>query len=107
MAPAVLLTICATPPLALPPRLAAGQLMVELLPSFQTPGADSTRNWEKFAVVPEESERRAMVIAVLGSLTPGFCEAIAGSFHLVISAWKILAIVGPSSFRPLLMPGRL
>src|SRR5262249_3026573 len=99
--------ICATPPLALPPRLSAGHLMVESLPSFQTPGADSTRNSEKFWVVPEESERRAMVIVVLGSFMPGFCEAIAGSFHFVIWAWKIFARVGPSSFRPLLMPGRL
>src|SRR5215467_4684542 len=102
MAPAVVLTICATPPLALPPRLLAGQLMVESLPSFQF-GADSTRNSEKFAVVPEESERRAMVIAVLGSLTPGFSAAIFGSFHFVILAWKMSARVGPSSFRPLLM----
>ena len=51
-----------------PPRLLDGQLIVELVPSFHTPGADLTRNWEKFAVVPEESERRAMVTAVLGSL---------------------------------------
>src|SRR5215467_3764290 len=107
MAPAVVLTIWATPPLALPPRLFAGQLMVESLPSFQTPGAPSTRNSEKFAVVPEESERRAMVIAVLGSFMPGFSAAIAGSFHFLISAWKIFAMVGASSFRPLLMPGRL
>src|SRR2546430_1585175 len=106
MAPAVVLTICATPPLALPPRLLAGQLMVESLPSFQTPGAPSTRNSEKFWVVPDESERWAMVTAVLGSLTPGFCAAIFGSFHLVILAWKMSAMTGASSFR-LLTPGRL
>src|SRR5215510_6577718 len=107
MAPEVVLTICATPPLALPPRLFAGQLMVESLPSFQTPGAPSTRNSEKFAVVPEESERRAMVIVVLGSLTPAFCDAIAGSFHFVILPWKMSAMVGASSFRPVLTPGTL
>src|SRR5215813_15596891 len=106
MAPAVVLTICATPPLALPPRLFAGQLMVESLPSFQTPGAPSTRNSEKFWVVPEESERRAMVIAVLGRLTPGLSALIFGSFHLVMLAWKMSAITGPSSFR-LLTPDRL
>ena len=43
-------------------------------------------------MVPEESERRAMVIAVLGSLTPGLSAAIAGSFHFVILAWKMFAI---------------
>src|SRR5947207_16010970 len=97
--------ICATPPLALPPRLLAGQLIVESLASFQTPGAPSTRNSEQFWVVPEESERRAMVTAVLGSLTPEFCDAICESFHLVILPWKMPARVGASSFRPLLMPG--
>src|SRR5262249_16245633 len=51
------LTFCPPPPLPLPPRLVAGQEIVESLPSFQF-GADSTRNLEKFAVVPEESERR-------------------------------------------------
>src|SRR5262249_31633529 len=107
MAPAVVLTICATPPLALPPPLFAGQLMVESPPSFQPPGAPSTRNSEKFWVVPEESERRAMVIVVLGSFMPGFCDVIFGSFHLVILAWKMSAMVGASSFRPLLMPGTL
>src|SRR5215510_5582397 len=99
MAPAVVLMICATPPLALPPRLVAGQLMVESLPSFQTPGADSTRNLEKFAVVPDESERRAMVIGVLGRLTPEFSDLIAGSFQVLIWPWKIFAMTGPSSFR--------
>src|SRR6516162_832160 len=99
MAPGVLLMIDATPPLPLPPRLLAGQAMVELLPSFQTLGAAETRNCEKFAVVPEESERRAMVIAVLGRLTPGFRAVICGSFHLVILAWKMPAMTGASSLR--------
>src|SRR5215475_13994305 len=106
MAPAVLLTICATPPLPLPPRLVAGQLMVESLPSFQTPGADCSRNEEKFAVVPEESERRAMVTAVLGRLTPGLSDAIFGSFHFLMSPWKRSAMTAGSSFR-LLTPDRL
>ena len=43
-------------------------------------------------MVPEESERRAMVIAVLGSLTPGLIDAIAGSFHFVILPWKMFAM---------------
>src|ERR1700761_4586208 len=99
MAPGVLLTIESTPPLPVPPRLVEGQLMVELLPSFHTPGADLTRNSEKFWVVPEESERRAMVIAVLGRLAPEFRALMAGSFQVLIVPSKILAIVGPSSLR--------
>src|SRR5215475_5891334 len=106
MAPGVDFTICATPPLPLPPRLEDGQLMVELVPSFHTLGTASWRNREKFAVVPEESERRAIVIAVLGSLTPGLTFAIAGSFHFVIFAWKMFAISVGVSFR-LLTPDRL
>ena len=57
-------------------------------------------------MVPEESERRAMVIAVLGSLTPGLIVAIAGSFHFVILAWKMFAMTVGVSFR-LLTPVRL
>src|ERR1700722_5123415 len=106
IAPVVDLTICATPPLPLPPRLLEGQLMVELGPSFHTLGTASCRNKEKFAVVPEESERRAIVIAVLGSLTPGLIFAIAGSFHFVIFAWKMSAMTVGVSFR-LLTPDRL
>src|SRR6201985_1069823 len=97
MAPGVLLTIESTPPLPMPPRLLDGQLMVESLPSFHTPGADWHRNLEKFWVVPEESERRAMVIAVLGRVTPGLSALMAGSFQVLIWAWKILAMVGPSA----------
>ena len=89
----------ATPPLPLPPRLLAGQLMVELEPSVQTPGAPLTRNSEKFWVVPEESERRQMVIAVLGRLTPGLSAAIAELFHVVILAWKMSAMTVRDSFR--------
>ena len=57
-------------------------------------------------MVPEESERRAMVIGVLGRLTPGLCAAIAELFHVVILAWKMLAMTGADSFR-FLTPGRL
>src|SRR5499427_2993640 len=105
MAPGVVLMICATPPLPVPPRLVAGQEMVELVPSFQF-GAESTRNWEKFWVVPEESARRAITIVVLGSLTPGFSAAIFGSFHFLMLPWKMSAMTGPSSFR-LPTPDRL
>src|ERR1700753_540184 len=54
MAPGVLLTIESTPPLPMPPRLLDGQLMVESLPSFHTPGAHLTRNSDKFWVVAGE-----------------------------------------------------
>ena len=106
MAPGVDLTICATPPLPLPPRLLDGQLMVELLPSFHA-FVESCRNREKFAVVPEESERRAMVIAVLGSLTPELIDAIAGSFHFVILPWKMFAMTVGVSCSGLVTPDRL
>src|SRR3974390_3475951 len=99
MAPLVLLMMVATPPLPLPPTEAEGQLIVDDEPSVHTPGALFTRNSEKFWVVPDESERRAMVMWVLGSVTPGFKAPMAGSFHVVIWAWKILAMVGPSSLR--------
>ncbi len=58
-------------------------------------------------VVPELSERWAIVIAVLGSDTPLLSAAIAGSFHLVICPMKIFASVGPSMCRRFLTPGRL
>src|SRR6516162_1639036 len=99
MAPLVLLMIDATPPLPFPPTLEEGQLMVEEEPSVHTPGAPFTRNSEKFCVVPDESERRTMVILVLGRLTPEFICVIAGSFQVVIWPWKILAMTGAVNLR--------
>ncbi len=59
-------------------------------------------------VVPEPSERCDTVMAVAGSLSPGFSAAMAGSFHLVMAPRKMLAAVTPSSFSlPDSMPGRL
>ena len=58
-------------------------------------------------MVPEESERWAMVIAVLGRVTPGLSAAIAGSFHFVILPWKMLAMTGADSCSGLLTPDRL
>src|SRR5712691_8015794 len=98
--------ICATPPLPLPPRLVAGQLMTELLPSVHPLPPASTRNWEKLAVVPDESERWAMVIAVLGSEAPGLSAMIDGSFHVLILPSKMPAMVGPDNCS-LLTPDRL
>ena len=106
MAPAVDLTICATPGLPAPARAVVGHLIVELLPSVHTLGTASLRNRVKFCVVPEESERTAIVIGVLGRLTPELIDAMAGSFHLVILPSKMFAMTVGVSFR-LLTPDRL
>src|SRR4029077_14109079 len=106
MAPEVDLTICATPALPLPARAVDGHLMVELLPSVHALGTASLRNRVKFCVVPEESERTATVIGVLGRLTPELIDAMAGSFHLVILPSKMFAMTVGLSFR-LLTPVRL
>src|SRR3974377_2195896 len=106
MAPGGDLTICATPPLPLPARGVPGHLMVELLPSVHALPAAFSRYREKFCVVPDESDRTAIVIGVLGRLTPELSAMIAGSFHLVILAWKMFARTVASSFR-LLTPDRL
>src|SRR6516162_6616736 len=106
MAPGVDLTICATPLFPLPARAVDGQAMVELLPRVHTLGTAVSRNKEKFCVVPDESERTAMVIGVLGRVTPELSALIAGSFQVLILAWKMFAIVVASSFR-LLTPDRL
>ena len=57
-------------------------------------------------MVPEESERTAMVIGVLGRLTPGLSAAIAELFQEVIFPEKISARTVASSFR-LVTPDRL
>ena len=106
MAPGVDLMIEATPPFWAPARAVDGHLMVEALPSFQTLGAASCRYSVKFCVVPEESERTAVVIAVDGRVTPGLSAAIAELFQVLISPWKICAMTDAFSFR-LLTPGRL
>src|SRR5580693_7094931 len=106
MAPGVDLTIDATPLPPEPARAVDGHLTMELVPSFQALPAASTRYWEKFAVVPEESERTARVIVLLGRLTPGLSAAIAEAFQVVILPWKIPARVAASSLRPV-TPDRL
>src|SRR5256885_1864725 len=106
MAPGVDLTICATPPLPSPARALDGHLMVESLPSDQALPAASWMNRVKFCVVPEESERTARVIGVLGRLAPELSALMAGSFQVLILPWKMPAMTFGSSFRPL-TPGRL
>src|SRR5215469_10284293 len=98
MAPLVCLMIDATPPFCAPSRAVDGNLMVVPLPSFQL-GAAVFRYRLKFAVVPEESERTAGVIAVEGSVTPGLSALIAGSFQVLMVPWKMPAITVAFSFR--------
>src|SRR5208282_5731242 len=107
MAPGVDLMIDATPPLPLPARAVAGHLMVELLPSVHALPAASSRYREKFWVVPDESERTAMLIGVLGRVTPGLIAVIAELFQDVILPSKMSAITGAVSCSGLLRPDRL
>src|SRR6476659_8222121 len=106
MAPGVDLTTCATPGLPLAARAEDGHLMVELLPRVQALPVASTRNSVKFCVVPEESDRTARVIAVLGRLAPELSALIAGSFQVLILPEKMPAMVAGDSFRSL-TPDRL
>src|SRR5215469_5489411 len=81
--------------------------MVEPVPSFHVLGEESTRNSEKFAVVPDESDRTASVIGMLGSVTPGLIAAISGAFHFVTLAWKMSEITAGVSCSGLVTVGRL
>ena len=58
-------------------------------------------------MVPEESERTATVIEVLGRVTPELSAVIAESFHFLILPEKMPAITGPDSCNGLLTPDRL
>ncbi len=60
----------------------------------------------KLNVVPDSSERWTVVIAVLGSFTPEFCEAISWSFQVVTLPLKMSAIVLESRFSEV-TPGTL
>src|SRR5579863_4083873 len=106
MAPDVDLMTWATPPLPLAARAVPGHLTVELVPSVHTLGTAVSRNSAKFCVVPEESERTAMVIGVDGRVTPGLADLIAALFQVVILPWKMSAMRVGVSFR-LLTPDRL
>src|SRR6266566_2145960 len=103
MAPGVDLTTWATPGLPLAARAEDGHLMVELLPRLQALPVASTRNSVKFWVVPEESDRTARVIGVLGRLAPELSALIAGSFQVLIlpemmpGKYRIVLPVKPDS----------
>src|SRR5579864_8394838 len=106
MAPGVVLMTCATPLLPWAACAAEGHLIVELLPSVQSLPAAFCRNREKFCVVPDESERTAIVIGVLGRLAPGLIDLMAEAFQVVIVPWKMPAMTAGVSFR-LVTPDRL
>ena len=91
-------TIWATPALPLPAWVSAGHSTVEPLFSVQTLGEATVSQPVKFCVVPEPSERWATVMFVLGRVTPGLSAAMAGSFQVLMSRWKILAIVSAESW---------
>src|SRR4051794_35614462 len=97
----------ATPSLPLAP-VPVGHLTVLSEPTFDSHSLlEETRKPVKPLVVPDSSERWTTVMFDEGRLTPAFSFAIAGSFHFLIFPRKMLAIVGPSSFRPPLTPWRL
>src|SRR5437870_11576104 len=98
MAPSVLFTIWATPVLPLPAWVSVGHWTVDPASSVHTPGAAAFRYLVKFSVVPGESDRWATVIGLLGSLAPAFRSLMAWSSQVLIWRWKILAMVGASSF---------
>src|SRR3954462_4613096 len=106
MAPAFCLMQAATPSLPLAP------VPVGHLTDLSTPGPLSqageyaARNFVKFPVVPDSSERWQTVMFDAGSDMPALPAAIFGSFHLVILPRKMSAIVAPSSLRPVLTPSR-
>src|SRR5665213_2919902 len=106
IAPLVDFTICATPELPCPACVSLAHSTVDPLLSFQTPWAAPLRYSVKFWVVPDPSARWATTISVAGSFSPGLSAAMALSFHLVISRWKILAMVGAESCS-LAAPSRL
>ena len=93
MAPSVCFTTEMTPVLFSAPCVVVGQLTVSPLSSFQVSGAPATRNLVKLLVVPEPSERWTTVILVDGRSASGLSALMASSSQLVISAWKILAMV--------------
>src|SRR5665648_666600 len=90
MPPSVAFTALATPAdFSLP-----SPLPVHFLPegAVQSLGAAALRYLVKLSVVPDWSERKKTLMAWSGSLTPGLMAAIAGSFQVVMTPLKILAV---------------
>src|SRR6266498_5148162 len=98
IAPGELFTALATPSEPFAP-VPPGAFQALALLNVQSFSAALLRYLVKLSVVPDSSERCTVWIAVDGSFAPLFCEAIAGSFHLVTLPEKILASVEASSCR--------
>jgi hypothetical protein len=106
-APSVCFTAAATPAFLAAP-VPVGHLTVLSEPTcLAQVGLESWRNVVNSFVVPDSSDRCTTVTAVDGSVLPGFNALIAGSFHFLTFPRKMLAIVAPSSLRPLSMPDTL
>src|SRR2546423_6742457 len=107
IAPSVWLIAAATPSFPSPP-VPTGHCTALSAPTFvdQSELCDASQEVNT-NVVPDSSERWTTEIGVLGSETPVFWAAIAGSFQVVISPRKIFATVSPSSCRGFETPWRL
>src|SRR5450759_1011375 len=97
MPPGVVLTPSATPADFSRPSPAPDFGHALALGSVQTPFEAKLRYVVKLSVVPESSERKKTWIASDGNVTPLLSAAIAGSFHVLMSPWKIFAVT--SAFR--------
>src|SRR3954452_11474535 len=73
---------------------------------FHADGAAPARYFSKFSVVPDSSDRKKTLMAVLGSFASGFALAIAGSFQVLIFPRKMFAVRSGVS-TSLSTPGRL
>src|SRR5665213_4179358 len=93
MAPSVLETSWATPPLPWPACELDGQVTVSPVPSVQSLPPARTRKCVKLFVVPDASARCTIVISVSGNVTPELSAAIDASFHFFTEPVKILASV--------------
>src|SRR3954466_2018214 len=87
----------ATPLFFSAPCVEAGQFTVSPESSFHTVGDATLRNLVKLLVVPEPSERWTTAMDLEGSVAPLLSAAIFGSFHVVMSPWKMPAIVSALS----------
>src|SRR4051795_11268905 len=107
MLPSFCLMHAATPSLPFAP-VPVGHLTDLSTPGpFFHAGESSARNAVKFFVVPDSSLRWQTVMLPLGSETPLFSLAIAGSFQVLTLPRKMSATVAPSSLRPLSTPSTL
>src|ERR1700710_1693041 len=104
MAPSVCFTQPATPSLPFAPVPVGHFTDLSLPGPLAHAGEYATRNFVKFAVVPDSSERWHTLICVAGRETPLLSFLISASSQLLTLPRKMSAIVAPSSFRPLSIP---